>query len=238
MKYLWKSLTEGKKSLNGNVEWKIGKWRKHDGELSMCNSGFHASENIIDAMGYVNCFYLARVAVRGEHLEQNDKQVWSEMKAVKIYKWTKENSVRLAIFSAELVIDIFEKKYPSDKRPRQAIEAAKAYLKNPEDGSAYSAAHAAACAAHAAANAAVSSATFSAEYAANAAANAAHAAACAANAATNAAEYSANAAHSAAYSAEYAANAATNAAANMLARKTKLKCHNFVLTLLEEKSHD
>lgn len=45
----------------------------------------------------------------------------------------KEQSVKIAIFAAEKVIDIFEKKYPEDKRPRQAIEAAKAWLKNPTE---------------------------------------------------------------------------------------------------------
>lgn len=50
------------------------------------------------------------------------------MRIVKAYKWTPQDSVKLAIYSAELVIDIFEKQYPDDKRPRLAIEAAKAYL--------------------------------------------------------------------------------------------------------------
>ena len=37
--------------------------------------------------------------------------------------------VRYAIFAAEQVIKIFEKKYPNDRRPRKAIQAAKASLK-------------------------------------------------------------------------------------------------------------
>ena len=37
-------------------------------------------------------------------------------------------SVKLAIFAAELVIKNFEDKYPNDKRPREAIEAAKKWL--------------------------------------------------------------------------------------------------------------
>src|SRR3990167_165452 len=39
--------------------------------------------------------------------------------------------VKYAVFAAKNVIDIFEKEYPDDKRPRQAIEAAKKCLKNP-----------------------------------------------------------------------------------------------------------
>ena len=55
-----------------------------------------------------------------------------------------------AIFAAEQVIGFFEKKYPEDKRPRKAIEAAKDYLKDPSDknkAAAYAAAYAAADAA-------------------------------------------------------------------------------------------
>ena len=44
---------------------------------------------------------------------------------------SKKQNVQLAIYSAELVLPEFEKAYPDDARPRQAIEAAKAYLKRP-----------------------------------------------------------------------------------------------------------
>jgi len=46
---------------------------------------------------------------------------------------THDNQVKYAIYAAEQVIDIFEKKYPNDKRPRQAIDAAKKYLKEPTE---------------------------------------------------------------------------------------------------------
>jgi hypothetical protein len=39
--------------------------------------------------------------------------------------------IRYAVYAAEQVIDIFEKKYPKNKRPRESIQAAKRYLKNP-----------------------------------------------------------------------------------------------------------
>ena len=75
--------------------------------------------------------------------------------------------VRLAVFSAEQVIEIFEKKYPDDDRPRKAIEAAKKYIKTPtaDAADAARAAYAAARDARAAADAA---------YAAHAARAAAH----------------------------------------------------------------
>ena len=56
------------------------------------------------------------------------------------YQWTswivarllnKNNKIKYAIYAAEQVIHIFEKQYPNDNRPREAINAIKAYLKNP-----------------------------------------------------------------------------------------------------------
>jgi len=46
---------------------------------------------------------------------------------------TKKQCVQYSIFAAELVLHNFEKNQPNDDRPRKAIEAAKAYLKNPCD---------------------------------------------------------------------------------------------------------
>ena len=43
----------------------------------------------------------------------------------------KKQKVQYAVFAAELVLPIFERKYPDDKRPRTAIEAAKNYIKKP-----------------------------------------------------------------------------------------------------------
>ena len=71
------------------------------------------------------------------------------MRIVESWEWTKEDSVKLAVYAAELVIGIYEKRYPNDDRPRKAIKAAKAYLKNPSDSAAN-----AAYVAYAAANAA------------------------------------------------------------------------------------
>jgi len=96
------------------------------------------------------------------YLEQKttdgDKLFKAAMKA-KMYNeiwWTlrrklnKKQSVKIAIYAAEQVIDIFEKKYPNDIRPRKAIQAVKKYLKNPTD-KAFSHVLQSAVAAHAAA---------------------------------------------------------------------------------------
>jgi hypothetical protein len=47
--------------------------------------------------------------------------------------FTKPQAVTYAIFNAEQCISKFEKEYPNDKRPRQAIEAAKRWLESPTE---------------------------------------------------------------------------------------------------------
>ena len=106
-----------------------------------------------------------------------------------------KDRIRYAIYAAEQVIEIYEKKYPDDTRPRKAIEAAKAVLKINNKAN-----RDAAYAAYAAANAANAAYAAYAAYAANAAANAAYAAANAAYAAS--AAYAANDANAAAYDAK------------------------------------
>jgi hypothetical protein len=127
---------------------------------------------------------------------------WANWTIVRLM--THKQKVQYAVYAAEQVIEIFEKKYQNDKRPREAIEAAKAYLKDPSDKNKNAAANAA-NAAYAAAYAAAYTAAYTAAYAADAAADAA----------AYAAAYSAYSAYSAdaAYSAYAAANAAANAAA-------------------------
>ena len=129
--------------------------------------------------------------------------------------------VQFAIFCAEQTIKIFESKYPTDKRPRLAIQAAKDFLAG--KSTAYAAANAAnaAYAAHAAANAAGAA---DAAYAADAAADAAYAADAAADAASDAT-----------YAAADAANAAATWSATSNRKKLTTKIISFGLKILGEK---
>lgn len=113
----------------------------------------------------------------------------------------KNKSVQYAIFAAEQVIDIYEGRYPNDKRPRNAIEAAKAYLKNPSKKT-KAAANTAANAAANTADAAAFSDAFAAAYAAAYAAYAAYASAYA-FAAASAVNAASDAASDAAYADAY-----------------------------------
>jgi hypothetical protein len=137
---------------------------------------------------------------------------------------TTENCQKYAIFAAKQVIQIYEKKYPRDSRPRQAIEAAEKYLNEPTEDN-KNAAYAAAAAADATAYAAAA--------AADAAADAAGAAADAAGAAADSAYAAASSAH-AAYAAAHAADAAVDAARGAAPRrKIQLEIINYGLNLLK-----
>jgi hypothetical protein len=64
-----------------------------------------------------------------KELMKENRFSWANWFIVKIM--TYKQYVAYAIYAAEQVIEICEKKYPDDKRPRKAIEAAKECLKNP-----------------------------------------------------------------------------------------------------------
>ena len=200
MKTRWKFLREGMKSEHGDCVWKNGEWKHYDSILEMCHAGFHCSKKINQAFGFVKGEILAKVEVKGENNSQTDKEVWSDMRVVRAWKWQKKDSVALSVYAAELCLDNFEKMYPEDKRPRLAIDAAKQWMKNPNEGTARAADSAAYSAADSAAASAADSAAANAARAAYSAADSA-----AYSAADSAAASAARAAYSAAYSAARAA---------------------------------
>ena len=169
-------------------------------------------------------------------LMESEKYSWANWLIVRLMNKTQK--VQYAIFAAEQVIDIYEKKYPDDLRPRKAIEAAKSYLDNPcKKTKAYAAAYVDDAAAAAAAAAAADDDD---AYAAAAAAYAAAAAADAAAAAYVDADDDAAAAYvdadddAAAYVVDAAAAAAAYAAYAAAARITmQITILNYGITLIQ-----
>ena len=213
---LWKALRAGLKSQYDQSQWQIGEWRKLEEVTELC-VGFNASPRIVDAIQYVDMEILARVEVRGQVINGGDKLTASQMRIVGAWCWPKAESVRLAIFAAELVLDNFEKSYPEDKRPREAIAAARAWMAQPSAsaGSAASAAWSAAWSAE--------SAAWSAESAARSAARSAGSAAWSA---ANSAAWSAGSAASAAWSAAKSAARSAGSAARSAARSAAWSAAN------------
>ena len=164
---------------------------------------------------------------------RREKQLdWANWTIVTIM--TRKQCLAYAIYAAEQVIDIYEKRYPEDKRPRLAIGAAKAVLKRDTKRNRELAA--AARAAASAASYVASSASFAASAASFAASDASFAASDAASDAARAAASAA--ARAAASAASYATSAAASSAASDAARAAmSKKILMFGIELLEKGSH-
>ena len=189
--------------------------KKFLNEHNACSSGMNwVTENKLIGLEHENFI---------QKLMESDKFIWANWLIVRLMEKTER--VQYAIFAAENVLRIFEKKYTNDDRPRKAIEAAKNYLNNQSEENkmaADAADAAAAAAAYAVADAAADAAAYAAADAADAAAYAVAAAAYAAAAAAAAA------ADAAAAAAAYAVAAAAAAAAQL--KKTII---NFGLILIK-----
>ena len=197
----WKflRLKDGKiVSEHDGSEWAIGVQRSVLAPVQECK-GLNCSQLITDAMGYVQGEILAEVEISGVQMVGDDKITCEHMTLIRAWKWTKKDSVALSIYAAELVIENFERQYPNDRRPREAIEAAKAWIINP-------------CESTESAARSAESAAWSAESAAWSAAWSAESAAWSARSAAWSAAWSARSAESAAWSAESAAWSAESAA--------------------------
>jgi hypothetical protein len=152
-------------------------------------------------------------------LAKTDQWSWFRWLAARLM--THAQKVEWAIFCAEQVIDIYEKRHPKNTRPREAIEAAKKWLKDPSEENKKAAKTAAAAAADDDDDDAAAAAAAAAAYAAAAAAaddDAAYAAAAAAAAAADD-----DAAYAAAADAADAAAADAADAARQKMRKTCAK---------------
>jgi hypothetical protein len=201
------------------VKWpkRVGVWTP-DVTPVMCVSGWHLAthEGITEHARTGAVLWIAEG--RGASVAAGDKVAFSSARLVsQVGTLTQIIAVQWAAECARRVLKHYEDRYPEDKRPREAIQAALKWAKDPTEANRNAAADAAyaayAAAASASADAAASaSADASADAAASASADAyADAAAYAADAADAAATA---AAYAYAYAATYAAYAAYAAASD------------------------
>jgi hypothetical protein len=152
----------------------------HEGKLELCANGFHASENILDALIYAPGFTCCRVELSGEIIKDTDKLVASERTIL----WRVEAKEIILKFARDCALDVVHlwnapeivKQFLSSGDQNLAKDAATAAYDAAYDAAANAAANAAAYAAYAAAHAAYAdTAAYAATgaYAANAAAHAA-----------------------------------------------------------------
>src|SRR3990167_7599371 len=161
-------------------------------EQRACPEDVEWISNIIDTR--VENLY--RIAIKENKLD------WANWAMVRLLD--RKNKIRYAVFAAEQVLDIFEKEYPEDKRPRKAIEAAKKVAEDDSEENRRDS---------------------------NVAANASYAAALAAHVALADSNVASNATFNTANAIAYVVNA-TLASAN--AEEIKIKILDYGMTLLRE----
>ena len=79
----YKFLKSGYKSEYGDFTYEIGKTYKHEGEIKLCESGFHFSRKIRDAIQYVSGDHCIEVEATGDIIEDDNKCVCSEITVIK-----------------------------------------------------------------------------------------------------------------------------------------------------------
>jgi hypothetical protein len=186
--YKW--LKPDRTTIYQGIKWpkRVGVWTP-DETPKLCASGWHLATHRGIAQHARTNAVLWIAEGRGVQVAAEDKIAFTSARLVsQVGTLTQPIAVRWAAECAQQVLNHYEDRYPDDKRPREAIDAALRWAKNPTETNA--------AAANAAANAAGTA------YAAGTAANAA------ADAAGTAYHAYAYAAGTAAYAAAYAAGTA------------------------------
>jgi len=117
----------GKGKWNLPKDDKPGKWMPKLDNIEPCVSGYHLCR-MEDLIYWLNK-EIYEAEGRGEFIRHNDnKDVFAEARLLKKMESWNERSARLfSLDCAEHVLDIFEKQYPNDDRPRKAIKAARKF---------------------------------------------------------------------------------------------------------------
>ena len=211
----WHFLPDTGLTAHLDTKQKVGSILRHEGEVSICDTGLHASIRAIDALQYAPGSICCKVEVWGDVQSRSDKICGRNRKLLKKVDATKTLHL-FAVWCAEqaLLAERAAGREP-DARSWKALKVKSLWLEgkatNKELGAASNAASSAASTASNAAYAASNAASYAASTASYAASTAAYAAA---YAASNAASYAASTASNAASTAyaAYAAYAAYNAA--------------------------
>jgi hypothetical protein len=111
--------------------WRLNHWQEFSGKLRLGFAGFHCSKTPFEALSNAEGEIISCVERAGTSLIGDTKEVWQRMRVVAAWYWRKPYSVAMASAAAGMTLDLFEKYFPDDRRPRRAVEAALAYLADP-----------------------------------------------------------------------------------------------------------
>jgi hypothetical protein len=160
-KPLYKVLGASGRSIHGGkADWSLpaeggpGAWMPRAAKVKCCSRGYHLVELYALPMWLRADCTIYEAEGRGTHAtDGTGKTAFSQARLIRQRYLSAQDMRLFAADCAEHVLHMFEERYPSDDRPRKAIEAARAYARG-EMADAAEAAYAAADAAEAAAAAA------------------------------------------------------------------------------------
>ena len=116
--------TEGA-TLRDGQPLEVGKTYTHEGEVKMCESGYHASRRLIDALRYAPGAQISRVECWGDVQEQNDKLVARNRTVL----WTIDATMILHEFACRVAEIALSKVTNPDPRSLAAIKAKRKWMK-------------------------------------------------------------------------------------------------------------
>lgn len=117
-------------------EWIPGEWMPAiEGPLEPCRNGYHLCRagHLVFWLGPT--IYEAEIHPEdSEVVEVSDKIVVRRARLLRqMEKWTPRTARQFAADCAEYVLPIYEKEFPDDRRPREAIEAARKLAETESD---------------------------------------------------------------------------------------------------------
>jgi hypothetical protein len=128
MTALYKVLDGGRACHGGNGEWRKGRWRSVRGELVPCVNGLHLCrpQDLVTWLGPQ--IWVAEIPDGVEQVDGGNKLVVRKARVVeRVEAWNERTARLFACDCAERVLPLFEKKWPGDTRPREAIEVARRF---------------------------------------------------------------------------------------------------------------
>ena len=116
--------TEGR-TLRDGQPLEVGKTYTHEGEIKICESGYHASRRLIDALRYAPGAQISRVECWGDVQEQDDKLVARNRTVL----WTIDATMILHEFACRVAEIALSKVTNPDPRSLAAIKAKRKWMK-------------------------------------------------------------------------------------------------------------
>ena len=111
--------------LRDGTPLEVGKTYRHKGDVVMCKSGYHASEQILDALGYASGEQVSRVELWGDVEIGDDKIVARNRRVL----WTLDATLILHEFACRVAETALAKEDKPDPRSVAAINAKRRWVR-------------------------------------------------------------------------------------------------------------